>query len=63
MSHLHIRWSNITGTASTRSLRVLHDFFDGFLYWALGARQVALRFPGILSDDLLDGYDLNEFVT
>jgi len=46
-------------------LRVLHDFFDGFLYWAnWGAPEVALRFPhGILSDDLLDGYDLNEFVT
>jgi hypothetical protein len=46
-------------------LRVLHDFFDGFLYWAnWGAPELALRFPhGILPDDLLDGYDLDEFVT
>jgi hypothetical protein len=46
-------------------LQVLHDFFDGFLYWAnWGAPEVALRFPhGMLPDDLLDGYDLDEFVT
>jgi len=46
-------------------LQVLHDFFDGFLYWAnWGAPEIALRFPhGVLPDDLLDGYDLDEFVT
>jgi len=46
-------------------LQVLHDFFDGFLYWAnWGAPELALRFPhGILPDNLLDGYDLSEFVT
>ena len=46
-------------------LRVLHDFFDGFLYWAnWGAPEVALRFPhGILPDNLLAGYDLDEVVT
>ncbi len=44
---------------------VLHKFFDGFLYWAnWGAPQLALRFPhGILPADLIDGYDLDDFVT
>ncbi len=44
---------------------VLHKFFDGFLYWAnWGAPELALRFPhGILPVDLIDGYDLDEFVT
>jgi hypothetical protein len=44
---------------------VLHKFFDGFLYWAnWGAPELALRFPhGILPVDLLDGYDLDDFVT
>ncbi len=46
-------------------IKVLHEFFDGFLYWAnWGAPELALRFPhGILPDDLIDGYDLDEFVT
>jgi hypothetical protein len=46
-------------------LQVLHEFFDGFLYWAnWGAPELALRFPhGILPDDLLDGYELDEVVT
>src|SRR5262249_30390833 len=46
-------------------LQVLHDFFDGFLYWAnWGAPEVALRFPhGILPDDLLGGFELDEVVT
>jgi hypothetical protein len=46
-------------------LKVLHEFFDGFLYWAnWGAPELALRFPhGILPVDLLDGYDLAEVVT
>jgi hypothetical protein len=46
-------------------LQVLHQFFDGFLYWAnWAAPELALRFPhGILPDDLLDGYDLDEVVT
>jgi hypothetical protein len=46
-------------------IKVLHKFFDGFLYWAnWGAPQLALRFPhGILPVDLIDGYDLDDFVT
>jgi hypothetical protein len=46
-------------------IKVLHEFFDGFLYWAnWGAPELALRFPhGILPVDLLDGYDLDDFVT
>src|SRR5213080_3250129 len=44
---------------------VLHKFFDGFLYWAnWGAPELAFRFPhGILPTDLIDGYDLDDFVT
>jgi hypothetical protein len=44
---------------------VLHQFFDGFLYWAnWGAPQLALRFPhGTLPVNLIDGYDLDDFVT
>lgn len=44
---------------------VLHEFFDGFLYWAnWGAPELALRFPhGILPVDLIDGYDLDDFAT
>ena len=43
---------------------VLHEFFDGFLYWAnWGSPQLAFRFPhGILPADLIDGYDLEDFV-
>jgi hypothetical protein len=46
-------------------ITVLHEFFDGFLYWAnWGTPQLAFRFPhGILPADLLDGYDLEDFVT
>jgi hypothetical protein len=46
-------------------IKVLHQFFDGFLYWAnWGAPKLALRFPhGTLPADLLDGYDLDDFVT
>ena len=46
-------------------IEVLRQFFDGFLYWAnWGAPQLAFRFPrGVLSADLLDGYDLDEFAT
>src|ERR1700730_10027853 len=44
---------------------VLHKFFDAFLYWAnWGAPELAFRFPrGILPVDLIDGYDLDDFVT
>ena len=44
---------------------VLHKFFDSFLYWAnWGAPELAFRFPhGILPVDLIDGYDLDDFVT
>ena len=46
-------------------IKVLHEFFDGFLYWAnWGAPELALRFPhGLLPVDLLDGYELDEVVT
>jgi hypothetical protein len=44
---------------------VLHEFFDGFLYWAnWGAPELAFRFPHrTLPVDLIDGYDLDDFVT
>ncbi len=46
-------------------ITVLHEFFDGFLYWAnWGTPQLAFRFPhGILPADLIDGYELEDFVT
>jgi hypothetical protein len=46
-------------------INVLHEFFDAFLYWAnWGAPELAFRFPhGILPADLIDGYDLDDFVT
>jgi hypothetical protein len=46
-------------------IEVLHKFFDAFLYWAnWGAPELAFRFPrGILPVDLIDGYDLDDFVT
>jgi hypothetical protein len=46
-------------------IKVLHKYFDGFLYWAnWGSPRLALRFPhGILPADLIDGYDFDEFVT
>jgi chorismate mutase len=46
-------------------IKVLHEYFDGFLYWAnWGAPRLALRFPhGILPADLIDGYDFDEFIT
>ncbi|MHB8595833.1 MAG: hypothetical protein ACYDER_03370 [Ktedonobacteraceae bacterium] len=46
-------------------IAILHEFFDGFLYWAnWGAPQLALRFPrGILPVDLLEGYDFDDSVT
>jgi len=46
-------------------IRVLQDFFDGFLYWAnWGAPRLAFRFPqGILPATLLDDYDCDDFVT
>src|SRR5438046_1651458 len=44
---------------------VLHKYFDGFLYWRnWGSPQLGFRFPhGILPVDLIDGYDLDDFVT
>ena len=46
-------------------INVLHEFFDGFLYWAnWGAPELAFRFPhGILPADLIDGFDLDDFAT
>src|SRR5713226_7306005 len=44
---------------------VLHKFFVGFLFWSIcGSPELAFRFPhGILPGDLIDGYDLDDFVT
>ncbi len=46
-------------------IKVLHNYFDGFLYWAnWGSPRLALRFPhGILPANLIDGYDFDDFVT
>jgi hypothetical protein len=46
-------------------IKVLHEFFDGFLYWAnWGSPELALRFPhGILPADLIDDYDFDDLVT
>jgi hypothetical protein len=45
-------------------IKVLYKFFDAFLYWAnWGAPRLAFRFPhGILPADLIEGYDLDDFV-
>jgi len=46
-------------------IKVLRNYFDGFLYWAnWGSPQLAFRFPhGVLPSDLLDGYDFGDEVT
>ena len=46
-------------------LKVLRSYFDGFLYWAnWGAPRLALRFPsGSIPAALIDGYQLDEFVS
>lgn len=46
-------------------VRVLQDFFDGFLYWAnWGAPQLAFRFPpGLLPANLLASYDCDDCLT
>ena len=46
-------------------IEVLHKYFDAFLYWAnWGSPQLAFRFPrGILPANLLEDYDLEDFVT
>ncbi len=46
-------------------LKVLHTYFDGFLYWAnWGSPQLALRFPhGALPANLIEGYDFEDVVT
>ncbi|HEY4387434.1 MAG TPA: hypothetical protein VGN34_23510 [Ktedonobacteraceae bacterium] len=44
-------------------IEVLHDYFDGFLYWAnWGTPRLALRFPhGALPADLLEPYGFDDF--
>jgi hypothetical protein len=44
-------------------IKVLREFFDGFLYWAnWGSPELAFRFPhGVLPADLIDDFD--DFVT
>lgn len=46
-------------------IKVLRQFFDGFLYWAnWGSPELAFRFPhGILPADLINDYDFDDFVT
>lgn len=46
-------------------IKVLRQFFDGFLYWAnWGSPRLAFRFPhGILPADLIDDYDIENVVT
>src|SRR5438093_10707287 len=53
------------GNFKHNPIKVLHEFFDGFLYWAnWGSPRLAFRFPhGTLPVDLLEGYDLDDFVT
>ena len=45
-------------------IEVLHDYFDGFLYWAnWGSPELAFRLPhGILPADLIADYDFEDFV-
>ena len=45
-------------------VKVLHKYFDAFLYWAnWGSPRLAFRFPhGVLPSTLLDGYDIGEDV-
>ncbi len=58
---IEYHWGNFKHNPIT----VLHEFFDAFLYWAnWGSPKLAFRFPhGILPADLIDGYDLEDFVT
>src|SRR5436853_2348955 len=58
---IEYHWGNFKHNPIT----VLHEFFDAFLYWAnWGSPKLAFRFPhGILPADLIDGYDLDDFVT
>src|SRR5882724_8016595 len=53
------------GSFKHNPIKVLHQFFDGFLYWAnWGSPQLAFRFPhGALPANLIDGYDLYDFAT
>ena len=46
-------------------IKVLKEFFDGFLYWAnWGSPELAFRFPhGVLPADLINDYDFDDFVT
>lgn len=46
-------------------IKVLHQYFDGFLYWAnWGAPRLAFRFPhGTMPADLIKNYDYDDFVT
>jgi hypothetical protein len=46
-------------------IKVLREYFDGFLYWAnWGSPQLAFRFPhGILPPDLIEDYDFDDLVT
>ena len=46
-------------------IKVLREFFDGFLYWAnWGSPELAFRFPhGVLPTNLIEDYDFDDFVT
>lgn len=45
-------------------VKILHKYFDAFLYWAnWGSPRLAFRFPhGVLPSTLLEGYDVEEDV-
>ena len=46
-------------------IKVLREYFDGFLYWAnWGSPRLAFRFPhGVLPSNFIEDYDFDEFVT
>src|SRR5260370_8696648 len=63
-SHTNALIEDHWGDFKHNPIGVLHEFCDGVLYWAnWGSPELAFRFPhGILPADLIDGYDLEDFV-
>src|SRR6266480_2591777 len=58
---IEYHWSNF----KHEPIKVLREFFDGFLYWAKwGSPELAFRFPhGLLPANLIEDYDFDDFVT
>ena len=58
---IEYHWSNF----KHEPIKVLREFFDGFLYWAnWGSPELAFRFPhGLLPANLIEDYDFDDFVT